>query len=147
MWLIYLYIFLYFFYLIFGYNFLDLIVDGKDINYISLDSNKTSFLFKRLFKLSLLVFLFSAYFLYNPTSNIFFSVVFVQFIVVLYYYLIWGTKQKIEFISHIIWALPIFLYPLYGEINYTNFNYTLPITIVFLLLYNSTKHYIYPIPK
>ena len=62
-----IYIFLYFFYSYFGYNYLNRFIKNKKINYALLDYRAYAFIGKRIFMLSHIVFLYSAYFLENPS--------------------------------------------------------------------------------
>ncbi len=140
-----IYIFLYFFYSYFGYNCLNRLIENKKIDYALLDYRAYAFVGKRICMLSHIAFLYSAYFLENPSFNTYINIIFLHSIVNIGYFLKWGVSEITTFILHIYWALPVSFYGYFlvddfyfYKINIENFY-----LINFLFFYLFIFDYIY----
>jgi hypothetical protein len=122
--------------LIFGYDFTSRIASRDKLTLLNLNKNSHGFLFRRLAKLSPLSLLFSALFFTNPTINTYISTSLLHFVIIICYYIKFKLKDKIDYLTHILWALPVLLYPFFKNIKTENINkfYLLKITI-FLIFY------------
>jgi hypothetical protein len=89
-----------------------------------------------LLKLSPLSLLFSALFFTNPTINTYISTSLLHFVIITCYYIKFKLKDKIDYFTHVLWALPVLFYPFFKNIKKENINkvYLLKITI-FLIFY------------
>lgn len=142
-----IYIFLYFFYSYFGYNCLYRLIENKNIDYALLDYRSYAYIGKRLCMLSHIAFLYSAYFLENPSVNRYINVLLLHNVVNIGYYVKWGSSELTTFIFHIIWAIPVSYYGFdlfyYNGLYYCKLNYENYFMIIFLLYYSQIFNYIY----
>ena len=67
----YFYIFIYTIFLIFGYSFLNNIINNKTIQIINFDDNSSNFILKRCLQLSFITLLFSSITFLNPNINLY----------------------------------------------------------------------------
>ena len=69
--LFYFYIFIYTIFLIFGYSFVNDIINNKTIQIINFDDNSSNFILKRCLQLSFITLLFSSITFLNPNINLY----------------------------------------------------------------------------
>ena len=138
-------IFLYFFYSYFGYNSLNRIIENKKIDYALLNYKAYAFIGKRIFMLSHLAFLYSAFFLEYPNLNRYINVLFLHNVVNIGYFIKWGAKETTTFILHIFWALPVSIYGYYlvDDFNDFKFNNDNIYLTEFLIFYSLIFNHIY----
>jgi len=142
-----LYIFLYFFYSYFGYNVIYRINSNKRIDYALLNKRSYAFIGKRIFMLSHLVFLYSAYFLEYPNNDKYINTLGLHIIVNSGYFIIWRFKEKSTFFMHLFWSFPIIIYKniYYNhlEINLYKYEFNNENIILFILLFVYSQNYKY----
>jgi hypothetical protein len=137
-------IFSYFFYCYNGYNSVHRILQNKPIDYAILNYRGYSFIGKRLFMLSHLVFLYNAYFIEYPDQNTYFNVIILQITVNGGYYIKWGTQELSTFLLHVYHGILIIVQGSHRVIfNNFNLNYENYYVFMFLLFYSRIYHYIY----
>ena len=144
-----IYVFNYFFYSYFGYNIINRIIIKKSIDYALLDKRAYAFIGKRLFMLSHIVFLYSAFFIEYPNNERYINTLFLHFIVNSGYFAIWSISEKTTFTMHIFWSFPVIIYKniYYKNIEFNINNYKINNEnigfILFLLIYSQIYKYIY----
>lgn len=131
----YIYLIIYFIYFLFGYSVVTKFIKGEEPKYIWTEN-----IFKRILALSLITLLINSLY-YNDTENItLYYIAFILNIIVCvgYYIKFYPLSDPLTFIFHIVWAIPIFIAPLFykitGEINLT----VILILIALLLVYKFT---------
>lgn len=151
------FIFLYFFYSIYGYNFLTRLYFYKNIDYANFNIISYSFIGKRLLMLSHLTFLYTSFYLNYPSQNRFINTIILHLFVNIGYFINWGINDIITFVSHIYWSLVFFIFNHYffynhyfykhffdlknDYINYLDYeNYFI---LIFLLFYSNYYKFIY----
>ena len=122
-------------YLICGYNFCSNLFNNEPIAFISFKDDSTYFI-KRCIQLSLITLLISIICFITLDINIYILALLLNIVVVIFYYITFNPiTDKLTYLFHILWAIPIFVLPLFckfrGVINY---NYIL-IIIILLILY------------
>ena len=131
----YFYIFIYTIFLIFGYSFLNDIINNKTIQIVNFDDNSSNFIVKRCLHLSFITLLFSSITFLNPNINLYVISFILNVLVIIGYRLYFYKNDLLTYFTHIIMAIPIFLLPLYsiilGVIDY----YYILLLIIFLLIY------------
>ena len=142
-----IYYFLYFFYNYQGYNFIYRLTINKPIDYAQTNPKSNAFIVKRIFMLSHLTLLYSAFFLQYSTINRYLNVILLHTIVNTGYYIKWGVDEYSTFYMHIFWALPV-IYNGFFKFDYSDY-IKLQINIeniylfVGLILYIPLQKYIY----
>ena len=137
-------IFLYFSYCYYGYNSVHRFLQNKPIDYAILNYRGYSFIGKRLFMLSHLVFLYNGYFIEYLDQNTYFNVIILQIVVNGGYYIKWGTQELSTFLLHIYYGILIIIQGSYKvTFNNFNFNYENYYIFMFLLFYSRIYHHIY----
>ena len=134
------YIGFYFFYGIFGYNCVHKYINNKPIDIISFNPLSYSFICKRMCMLSLLVLLYSAYFINNPSINTLINIILINLVVNVGYYIKWKIDEPTTFYMHIFWGFPAIIYTDYSKIKYIDFSYN---NIIYILLFLSYYGYIH----
>jgi hypothetical protein len=131
----YFYIFIYTIFLIFGYSFLNDIINNKTIQIVNFDDNSSNFIVKRCLQLSFITLLLSSVTFLNPNINLYVVSFILNVLVIIGYRLYFYKNDLLTYVTHIIMAIPIFLLPLYsiilGVIDY----YYILLLIIFLLIY------------
>lgn len=133
-----IYIFLYIFYSIFGYNCLHRYNIKKKIDICKINYKSYAFIGKRLLMLSHLDFLYTYYYLTYPNFQRYINLIFLQIIVNGGYYIIWNTSEFSTLFMHIFWGIFIILHSslnLKYENILINFNSENYLFLLFLLLY------------
>ena len=148
-----IYLILYISYVIFGPHFISKLIKNDDIEIV----NNFEELYKRIFYLSYLSYLFSALFFYKPNINTFFLAIlinlfaFIGFIIKFYNLRFTDPYYWTGIISHFIVIIPLIYGKFYYKINFKNSNFnTLIILIffIFLLIFYYTNHkFIYKISQ
>lgn len=125
-----IYIFVYILYLIFGYEFITKIINGKNINVIN--GNIAP---KRILQLSLITLLVNALFFNTGCDITLFIVALLLNIIVCVGYFIkfYPLKDPLTWVFHILWAIPIFFAPMFCKITGT-FNVEILLNVITLLL-------------
>ena len=131
-----LHVIIYILLIVLGYDFIDHLTNNKRLNLVSFSPESKDFLLTRMFQLSFIGILLSIYFFTNPTTNTWLSVSLVQICIIVFYYINWGLRNKYSFILHLSLSLPVIIYPLFKSVTPEKLNYSLPITILALILYN-----------
>jgi len=133
--LFYFYIFIYTIFLIFGYSFLNNIINNKTIQLVNFDDNSSNFILKRCLQLSFITLLFSSITFLNPNINLYIISFILNALVIIGYRAYFSKNDLLTYVIHIIMAIPIFLLPFYsiilGVIDY----YYILLLIIFLLIY------------
>lgn len=144
-----IYIFLYFFYCYFGYNIIYRITMNKQIDHALLNKQAYAFIGKRIFMLSHLVLLYSAFYLEYPNTNRYNNIFMLHFIVNSGYYVIWELTEKSTLFMHIFWSVPVLCYNNENikNIHFNLYNYEINnenlILLIFLLIYSKLFRFIY----
>jgi len=136
-----IYIIVYILYLIFGYEFITKIINGKCINVIN--GNIAP---KRILQLSLITLLVNALFFNSGFDITLFVVALLLNIIVCVGYFIkfYPLKDPLTWLFHIIWAIPICFAPMFCKITGTFNGEILLIVIILLLLYKfMLEEYVY----
>lgn len=135
---IYIYIILYFLYVIFGPHFIRRLINKDKL----LIANNFTDIFRRMFFLSYIAFLYNAYYFYNPTLETFYNSVLINIIVIIGFIIKWYNLLHKDpyYISgifvHILFLLPVLIS--YFSINISNtfvFGNVSKITLFILLFY------------
>lgn len=137
----YLYVIVYIIYLLFGYSVATKLIDGETPRLLC----KVN-IFKRLLALSMITLLVNAAF-YNDSGNITLYAVAVLLNVIVcvgYYIKFYPITDPLTWFFHIVWAIPIFMAPMFyqfkGEIDWT----VIIVLILLLLVYKFTlEKYVY----
>ena len=139
-----IHIFLYFFYSYNGYNSINRMLQNKPIDYAILNYRGYSFIGKRLFMLSHLVFLYNAYFIEYSDQNTYFNVIILQIVVNGGYYIKWRTQELSTLLLHLYYSILIIIEGSY-RVTFYNFylNYENYYIFTFLLFYSKIYHHIY----
>lgn len=131
----YLYVIVYIIYLLFGYSAATKFINGEEPKYVWTEN-----IFKRILALSMITLLINSFY-YNDTENItlYYTALILNIILCIGYYIkFYPLADPLTFIFHIVWAIPIFIAPLFykitGEINWT----VIFILIALLLVYKFT---------
>jgi hypothetical protein len=122
-------------YLICGYNCCSNLFNNEPIAFISFKDDNTYFI-KRCIQLSLITLLISIICFITLDINIYILALLLNIVVVIFYYITFNPiTDKLTYFFHILWAIPIFILPLFCKFNgVINYNYIL-ITIILLILY------------
>ena len=141
------YIFLYFFYIYVGYNFIYRPTLNKAIDYALINPKAFAFIGKRIFMLSQLTLLYSSIYLQYSTINRYLNVVLLHLIVNTGYFIKWGVDEYSTFYMHVFWALPVVYngFLKYDYLDYTKLQINNENIYLFvgLLLYIPLQKYIY----
>ena len=136
-----IYIFIYICYLLFGYEFITKIINGKNINVIN-----GNIALKRILQLSLITLLINALFFNSGFDITIFVVALLLNIIVCVGYFIkfYPLTDPLTWLFHILWAIPIIFTPMFCKITGTFNGEILLIVIMLLLLYKIVlEEYVY----
>lgn len=135
---VYIYVILYFLYVILGPHFIRRLINKDKL----LIANSFTDIFRRMFFLSYIAFLYNAYYFYNPTLETFINSVLINIVVIIGFIIKWHNLLYKDpyYISgifvHILFLLPVLIS--YFFINISNtfvFGNVSKITLFILLFY------------
>lgn len=127
-----------------GYDFLSKIINGDKFEIINLNKNSCSFICRRPIKLSLVALLLSSNFFNNPTYSNYISMSLIQCVILSCYLIKWRLKDKIDYLTHVAWAVPVLFYPYFNQLKMEKLNSkTMVYTMSLLFFYYYFQDYIY----
>ena len=142
-----IYILLYIFYCIFGYNFLYRISEKKNIDICKFKIKSYAFIGKRIVMLSHLDFLYAYYFFLKPTIQKYYNIILLQLVINIGYFIIWKFNEISTLLMHIFWGFFIIIHTSFYIklqdfyiMQFNNQNYLL---IIFLFFYLQIYKFIY----
>jgi hypothetical protein len=143
-----IYVGLYIFYGIFGYNCVHRYIHNYPIDIVSFNPISYRFICKRTCMLSLISLLHSSYFLNNTSIVTLFDTILINSVVVIGYYTKWKIDEPVTFYMHVFWCFPAIMCADYSKITYKELqNYTIiydnMYMIYFLCCYYYIQEYIY----
>lgn len=136
-----IYIIIYILYLLFGYEFITKIINGKNINVIN-----GNIALKRILQLSLITLLINALFFNSEFDiTVFIIALLLNIIVCIGYFIkFYPLTDPLTWLFHIFWAIPIIFAPLFCRITGTFNGEILLIVITLLILYKFIlEEYVY----
>ena len=136
-----IYIVVYICYLLFGYEFITKIINGKRINFIN-----EKIITKRILQLSLITLLINSLFFSNGCDLTLYLIALLLNIIVCcgYFIKFYPLTDPLTWLFHILWALPIIFTPMFCKITGTFNREMFLVVIVILLLYKFIlEEYVY----
>jgi hypothetical protein len=137
------YIFLYFIYVIFGYNITTKLINNEPFEYINFDRKSSAYFSKRLLKLSQNSLLISSHFFSYPSISLYISLVMIHSVICIGYYIKWGVDDIICYSMHVLAAIPPLVYPLIYSLNDYTVDDTPILTLFVLISYYFLQNFIY----